>query len=90
MTFYLVSQSTVSTINQAAAEANAANVCLKTLRPATWLTLREHLLYNCEASHDQLIHFDMLGEILELRYPQAKVRANLLRSMLNSCLKAYY
>ena len=65
----LVSRSLVSTVNQAAVEANALTVRLTILRPPTWLALREHL---CEAGHYQLVHFDMHGEILDSDTPHPR------------------
>lgn len=65
----IVSRSLVSTINQAAVEANALTVRLKILRPPNWLTLKEHLLYEHEPGHYQLVHFDMHGEIFDSDTP---------------------
>ncbi|KAL8672794.1 MAG: hypothetical protein Q9168_002758 [Polycauliona sp. 1 TL-2023] len=62
---HLISGSIVKTINEAATQPSALRVRLKLLRPPTWLAFREHLLYDCQPGHYQLVHFDMHGEVLE-------------------------
>ena len=62
---HLISRSIVKTITEAATQPSALRVRLKLLRPPTWLAFREHLLYDCQPGHYQLVHFDMHGEVLE-------------------------
>lgn len=61
----LISRAILRTLQGTATTPVAVDVRLKILRPPTWLAFKEHLLYECEPGHYQLIHFDMHGEILD-------------------------
>ena len=61
----LISRSILGTIHGTASTPVAVDLRLKVLRPPTWLAFKEHLLYECEPGHYQILHFDMHGEILD-------------------------
>ena len=68
----LISRCILDAVQASNASLKTNRVRLEILRPPTWLAFKEHLLYDFEPGHYQIIHFDMHGEILRTGDSQRK------------------